>query len=271
MTELIKNKGYQKKGTAIFQRTYAAGTVSSGEAFQIATTTIFNDSDTISIESPTQIKCKAGKKYRVRAEIHIDAASADYIVCQIYNVTTSAYIGVESVILPVNRVEPSGNTTISEAIIAPSVDTILEFRNKGIGTTAYYRSVIKVYEVEALLSETLGQTTFADANMTGFTQLGSDAPKIKMKKLTGTTASTEGGTTSVAYGLTASKIISFTGAIYVDSTTVMPFGYKPDTSGNQGFEVHCYVSSTGFSVINHATNSENILSKPFTITIWYEE
>jgi hypothetical protein len=271
MAGLVKSPQYQKKGTAIFQRGYAAGTVSSGGAFQIATATVFNDSDSISIASATQIVCKAGKKYSIRAEIHIDAASADYIVCQIYNVTTSAYIGGESVILPANSTLSAGNTTISEAIIAPSVDTTLEFRSKGIGTTAYYRAVIKVYEVEALLSETLGQTNFTDANMSGFTRLGESAPAIKMKKLTGTTASTEGGTTSVTHGLTASKIISFTGAIYVDATTVMPFGYKPGTAGNQGFEVHCYVSNTGFSVINHATNSENILSKPFAITIFYEE
>jgi hypothetical protein len=109
-------------------------------------------------------------------------------------------------------------------------------------------------------------------SVAGFSKVGDAAPKIKCKKLTGTTSSTEGGASGVLHGLTQSKIISFTVIIQFDSTTIMPLNYNPGTGGNQGFEAHAYLSTGNtVTVVNHATNSENILSKPYIVTIWYEE
>lgn len=55
-----------------------------------------------------------------------------------------------------------------------------------------------------------GNIEVSSLTVNGFTKLGSDAPAIKMKKLTGTTANTDGGFMYVAHGLDASKIISTT-------------------------------------------------------------
>ena len=101
----------------------------------------------------------------------------------------------------------------------------------------------------------------------GYWQLGSGAPNIKMKKLTGTTASTEGGSTTVAHGLTASKIISARLHIYGVTIGNVTDGFTVF----DGYLANIYHDNTNFAVANHATNSENILSKSFSITIFYEE
>jgi hypothetical protein len=107
-------------------------------------------------------------------------------------------------------------------------------------------------------------------NTSGYTKLGSDAPAIKYKKLTFTSASTEGGSVQVTHGLTTSKIISVTVAIR-HQTEGMIFPNTTATIG-AGYEFEYYLDSGGFVYIkNHTTNSENILSKSGVITIMYEE
>jgi hypothetical protein len=99
----------------------------------------------------------------------------------------------------------------------------------------------------------------------GFTKLGSDAPAIKYKKFTGTTASTEGGLVSIAHGLTQSKILSVQVLITSGNT------YPPNYTFTNGYEYQVYFGGINIQVQNHATNSENILSKPFTVLVAYEE
>jgi hypothetical protein len=88
-----------------------------------------------------------------------------------------------------------------------------------------------------------------------------------MKKLTGTTASTQGGEIAIAHGLTGSKIISFTMKIEYDTNSGMP----SDHTVLSGYQASCWYSLTYISVKNSASNSVNILSKPVVITIFYEE
>lgn len=102
----------------------------------------------------------------------------------------------------------------------------------------------------------------------GYTQLGgSSAPAIKHKKITGTTAATEGGSTSVAHGLTGSKIIGFDCKVVYTTNAGMPPGH----THWPGYQYDVYHDGTNFVVINHATNSELILSKNFSILVTYEE
>jgi hypothetical protein len=101
----------------------------------------------------------------------------------------------------------------------------------------------------------------------GYQRLGSGAPLIKMKKLTGTTASAENGTVTVAHGLTASKIISHTAVVNRGDGIYMP----PEHSYNSEHQFSTHYDGTNFTVSNHATNSANILSKAFTILVTYEE
>jgi hypothetical protein len=101
----------------------------------------------------------------------------------------------------------------------------------------------------------------------GYTQLGTDAPKIKIKKFTGTTAATQGGNASVAHGLGANKIISATLAINYNVNQWVGGGYAYNT----GLEASLYWDATNIGMTNHGTNSSLILSKPFIITVMYEE
>lgn len=101
----------------------------------------------------------------------------------------------------------------------------------------------------------------------GFTQLGdSTAPKIKQKKLTGTTGATEGDTTSVAHGLTMGKILAIDVLVTLATARIPPV-----TTDAAGYEYEALATTSYIDVNMHATNSENILSKGFTILLTYEE
>ncbi len=113
-------------------------------------------------------------------------------------------------------------------------------------------------------------TTTPDAQLevNGFTKLGTTAPKIKMLKLTGTTASTEGGSVGVAHGLSAPKILSVSVQLYNSyaANYILP-GYSLGT----GYEFLVYFDASIIVVHNTNGNSSNILSKPFKILVIYEE
>lgn len=103
-------------------------------------------------------------------------------------------------------------------------------------------------------------------NVTGFSKLGSDAPAIKVKKLTGTTGAAQGSFMSVAHGLTRAKIISVT--VLVDNgTKSLPPSYTQSTGTQYDFDV----DATNINILNSASNSNGILNKPFTVMITYEQ
>lgn len=104
-------------------------------------------------------------------------------------------------------------------------------------------------------------------NIPDYTKLGNDAPAIKMKKLTGTTAATEGGFTSIPHGLTQSKILGI--QVLVNSPIASAL-ILPETSEWSGNEYSVLTYATSVFVKNHDTNSEGILSAPITILITYE-
>jgi len=101
----------------------------------------------------------------------------------------------------------------------------------------------------------------------GFTRLGSDSPKIKMKVLSGMSASTEGGIADIAHGISASsKIISvsvkvnFSGTVWISETGhVSPYYFYHS------------LSDTFVRVVNKASESGSILSKPLLVFIVYQE
>jgi hypothetical protein len=99
----------------------------------------------------------------------------------------------------------------------------------------------------------------------GFTVLGA-GPAIKIKKITGTTASTQGGTVEVAHGLTSAKILSLTGCVFHTETDATSPG-----SAFSGYYWAVSFTSTNITIANKSSESANILSKPFHILITYEE
>lgn len=112
-------------------------------------------------------------------------------------------------------------------------------------------------------------TTTPDAQLevNGYTKLGTTAPKIKMLKLTGTTASTDGGQVAVAHGLSPSKILS------VNVQVEAPLGnfVLPGYSLAVGYDYLVSFNGYGIVVYNTLGNSSNILSKPFKVLVIYEE
>lgn len=108
-------------------------------------------------------------------------------------------------------------------------------------------------------------TTKLEVN--GFTKLGTDAPAIKVKKLTGTTAATEGGTVAIAHGLTVGKIIGVQVLVEYGAGNWIPTGYTI----NPEYQVDYVVGVTNITLYNQNTNSGNVLSKPVKILITYEE
>lgn len=48
----------------------------------------------------------------------------------------------------------------------------------------------------------------AELEVNGFTMLGSNAPAVKMLKLTGTSAATQGASVAIPHGLSVAKILA---------------------------------------------------------------
>lgn len=107
-----------------------------------------------------------------------------------------------------------------------------------------------------------------DAGFTGYTRLGTGAPAIKMKKLTGTSPAAEGGTVSITHGLTASKILAVTATIQDSNWN----DYRlPGDRYAADCEYYLSISATGITVALSATNSGYLLSRPIKIIVTYEQ
>lgn len=139
------------------------------------------------------------------------------------------------------------------------------------GQMAYWDNAINQWKYsetsELYWDDTNKRLGVASLGVDGYTNLGDDAPKIKMKKLTGTTASSQGGIANIAHGLTSSKILSVDVTIEYGTDLYIPTGYKRIA----GYWACKQWGSTNISIYNHATESENILSKPFKLLVTYEE
>ena len=110
----------------------------------------------------------------------------------------------------------------------------------------------------------------ANTDIKGFTRLGDSAqgtPRIKMKKLAGTSAAIEGTWVNIPHGLTQSKILGVNIIMNMPGFVNLP----PSYTFNADYEYHYQVSTANIVVLNKAANSANILSKSFTVLITYEE
>ena len=106
----------------------------------------------------------------------------------------------------------------------------------------------------------------SELEVNGYTMLGANAPAVKMIKFTGTTAATQGASVPITHGLTAAKILSVSIVVEYTSGGFVPDSYKV----NAGYEFIYYYNTTTLYIVNMATNSANILSKPFKVLITYE-
>nr|MBK9651130.1 hypothetical protein [Bacteroidota bacterium] len=106
-----------------------------------------------------------------------------------------------------------------------------------------------------------------DLEVNGFTKLGSDAPAVKMKKYTGNTAATANGNINFAHGLNQAKILSVEVLVLQSGGTL----YPPENSTSSGAYYHYFVTSTSVYISNDASNSANMLNRPYRVLITYEE
>ena len=107
----------------------------------------------------------------------------------------------------------------------------------------------------------------AELEVNGFTMLGSNAPAIKMLKLTGTSAATQGGASNIAHGLPIAKILAVEVLLEYVANAWIPDSYI----NAPGYTFSVIANATNIVLINQVANSGNILSKPVKVLITYEE
>ncbi len=107
----------------------------------------------------------------------------------------------------------------------------------------------------------------AELEVNGFTMLGSNAPKVKMLKLTGTTAPTQLGAAVLPHGLVFTKILSVDTWVELSPGAWIHEGYTQ--TANALFNVQ--IQTTTINIINVNGQSANVLSKPVKVLITYEE
>jgi hypothetical protein len=139
----------------------------------------------------------------------------------------------------------------------------------GASNTLVLGSVNGVNGATSNVNVGIGTTTpAAELENAGFTKLGSNAPAIKMKKLTGACPGAEGGSTSVAHGVTSSKIIGCQVLIdYTGTGVFVPNSYNR----NAEYEFDFYITTTDVVVYLSATNSGNLVSDNFVVLLTYEQ
>ena len=117
-------------------------------------------------------------------------------------------------------------------------------------------------------SEALTRELDALADTDGFSTMGDDnAPAIKMKKLTGTTAASEGGNITIPHGLTIGKIIGVQVLVTTSSGNRIP----PVFTSVAEHEYDFFVDGDDIRVYLSGTNSGSIKSKAITVLLTYEE
>ena len=110
-------------------------------------------------------------------------------------------------------------------------------------------------------------TPQAQLDVNGYTKLGSSAPKIQIKKLTGTTGATQGANMSIAHGVSAGKILSVDVLVEYGTNSFVHHSYTESA----GYEFNFFFGASNITIVNINGNSAQILSKPFRILITYEE
>ncbi len=113
----------------------------------------------------------------------------------------------------------------------------------------------------------LNVNSSGDAQVSGYTQLGTGAPAIKTLKLAGITSPNMGGSVSVPHGLNPAKILAVHVLVEYIANNFVPAGYTI----NSGYEFNYYISGNDIVVWNKNTTSGSILSKPFKILVTYEQ
>ena len=146
-------------------------------------------------------------------------------------------------------------------------DSFLDYTYSSNAITVLRNGNVGIGNSPATLAPTERLVVDSNISVDGFSKLGSNAPAIKVLKLTGTTAAAQGTYTSIAHGLSLSKILSV--EVFVSVSATVKHGRGWTAYGGHQFDF--YIDSTVVQILNIAGNSGNILSKPYTVLITYEQ
>ncbi|MCP9763552.1 hypothetical protein [Lacihabitans soyangensis] len=135
----------------------------------------------------------------------------------------------------------NSNTTRSNAL------TILRNGNVGLGNTS--------------------QTLSPDSRLVidGFTRLGTDAPKIKMKEISGKMPAANANG-NYPHGLTDTQILSIVVSAEVNNQFI-----PPNYTGNPSLEYNYYWATGNLYILNKNLNSSGLADVPFKAFITYKE
>lgn len=154
---------------------------------------------------------------------------------------------------------------------AGSVDTSLRFIDAKAGTVLMSINqssrTVFVEKLDVSASATFRGTISISGTAvhSGFTQLGEASPVLKIKRLSATTAATEGGVILAAHGLTRTKILGIQALVETTVSNIPP-SYTIDPS----FHYNVYLATADVVVVNQTANSSSILSRPIRIILTYE-
>ena len=153
--------------------------------------------------------------------------------------------------------------TVESGELNLTADSLLHTNSAGAA-----EAIADVATGQVLASQGTGTTpAYSDSpTLNGFTKLGSDAPGIKLKKLTGTTGATEGNTTSIAHGLTLSKIIGLNVLVTASNGNSIP----PELLFPNEFEYNAFLTPTDVIIRLSSTNSGSILSGAIVVLLTHE-
>lgn len=121
----------------------------------------------------------------------------------------------------------------------------------------------------AVLKTTGDQTAVGNKTFSGYTKLGSGAPALQCKKLTGTTVGAEGFGIDIPHLISdVSKVVGVSVMVY-DSFNAAWIHAGYTTSTERQFDWR--LTATDLRISNSASNSGSILSAPFKALLWVEE
>jgi hypothetical protein len=220
-------------GEMIFSITNASYPAGSNVSSNLGLSITSNGNTGVGVTADPNYKMVVGGRMRIRSGGNVNNTAGVWLN-NTDNSGLAAFMGMQSN----NQIGFFGNTSNWGFVMNTTTGNI------GMGTT----------------------TPTAKLEVNGFTKLGSDAPAIKTKLITGTTGSTQGGFAFIEHGLPDfSKILSISVIVFT------PFIVHHSTTDSPGEEFHYTVDSIKILISNALLNSAGILSKPVKILITYEE
>ncbi|MCB0761743.1 MAG: hypothetical protein KDC12_09485 [Flavobacteriales bacterium] len=160
------------------------------------------------------------------------------------------------------------NIDVDNAVAIGKLAVCSESNSMIIGNPLQYTMQVGINVSDADYELEVGGTTSTTSmRVEDGTQLGQDAPVIRMKKLTGTIAATQGTSISLSHGITdQSKILAVDVHVEYAANYSVPNGYTL----NNGFEFDYYITPTAIVIWPVNGNSINLLNDPVRVLITYE-